>query len=73
MRYGHLFSLTLMGIDHFKLYNDLYGPAEGDACLKKMVAAISRAMPQMVKLAARYGGGEGARWWPIVFWKPCVI
>lgn len=60
VRYGHTFSLILMDIDHFKLYNDHYGHAEGDACLRTVAGAISRAMPRTVDLAARYGGEEFA-------------
>ncbi|MEO5377284.1 MAG: diguanylate cyclase [Magnetococcus sp. DMHC-6] len=60
MRYQHPFSLILMDIDHFKLYNDHYGHQEGDVCLKRVAKAISEAMPRTVDLAARYGGEEFA-------------
>lgn len=60
LRYQHPFSLILMDIDFFKLYNDHYGHAEGDECLKKVAQAIARAMPRTVDLSARYGGEEFA-------------
>ncbi|MBF0454587.1 MAG: diguanylate cyclase [Magnetococcales bacterium] len=57
-RYGHVISLLLMDIDFFKRYNDHYGHAEGDECLKKMARIISQTMPRSIDLAARYGGEE---------------
>ncbi|MBF0341129.1 MAG: diguanylate cyclase [Magnetococcales bacterium] len=60
LRYAHPFSLLLMDIDFFKLYNDHYGHAQGDACLRLVAEAISRSMPRTVDLAARYGGEEFA-------------
>lgn len=60
LRYGRAFSLLLMDIDYFKLYNDSYGHAEGDRCLRSVAGAIVRAMPRSVDLAARYGGEEFA-------------
>ncbi len=58
LRHRHPLSLILLDIDFFKLYNDHYGHAEGDECLKKVARAISRAMPRAEDLAARYGGEE---------------
>lgn len=60
LRYGHPFSLLLMDVDFFKLYNDHYGHAEGDCCLRKVAEAISRSLPRTMDLAARYGGEEFA-------------
>ncbi|MBF0188210.1 MAG: diguanylate cyclase [Magnetococcales bacterium] len=60
VRYGHDFSLILMDIDFFKFYNDTYGHAEGDDCLKRVATAVADAMPRTVDLAARYGGEEFA-------------
>ncbi|MCP4692582.1 MAG: diguanylate cyclase [Desulfobacterales bacterium] len=58
LRYRHPLALILLGIDFFKRYNDFYGRAEGDACLKKIARSVSRAMPRAEDLAARYGGEE---------------
>ncbi|MBF0587924.1 MAG: diguanylate cyclase [Magnetococcales bacterium] len=60
VRYAHTFSVILMDIDFFKLYNDEYGHAEGDNCLKLVAGAVAAAMPRTVDLAARYGGEEFA-------------
>ncbi|MBF0181537.1 MAG: diguanylate cyclase [Magnetococcales bacterium] len=60
LRYSHSFALLLMDIDHFKLFNDHYGHAHGDDCLKQVAQAIAKAMPRSVDLAARYGGEEFA-------------
>ncbi|MEO5331580.1 MAG: diguanylate cyclase [Magnetococcus sp. YQC-5] len=60
LRFAHSFSVLLMDIDFFKLFNDCYGHGEGDQCLRAVAQAIVQAMPRMVDLAARYGGEEFA-------------
>ncbi|MEO5332164.1 MAG: diguanylate cyclase [Magnetococcus sp. YQC-5] len=60
LRYAHSFSLILMDVDFFKLFNDHYGHAHGDDCLKQVASAILQAMPRTIDLAARYGGEEFA-------------
>ncbi|MEO5347502.1 MAG: diguanylate cyclase [Magnetococcus sp. YQC-9] len=59
-RFAHPLSLLLMDIDYFKMYNDCYGHAQGDHCLRQVAEAIARSMPRTVDLAARYGGEEFA-------------
>jgi len=59
-RYNHSISLLIMDIDYFKLYNDHYGHAEGDDCLKKVASSFSQSMIRSTDLAARYGGEEFA-------------
>ena len=49
--------LLLIDIDHFKRYNDHYGHAAGDACLKD-VAAILQRETRPTDQCARYGGEE---------------
>ncbi|NGZ05772.1 MAG: diguanylate cyclase [Magnetococcales bacterium] len=60
LRFGHTCSVLLMDIDFFKLFNDHYGHAQGDHCLKEVATAITRALPRTMDLAARYGGEEFA-------------
>ncbi|OEJ64605.1 sensor domain-containing diguanylate cyclase [Magnetovibrio blakemorei] len=53
-------ALLLGDIDHFKLYNDLYGHQKGDRCLKLVAKAIAAEVKRPSDLAARYGGEEFA-------------
>ncbi len=53
LRYEHNFSIILVDIDFFKLYNDCYGHTEGDVCLKKVAGSIFKAVPRSQDIAAR--------------------
>jgi diguanylate cyclase (GGDEF)-like protein len=53
-------SLIMIDVDHFKLYNDIYGHAKGDDCLKVVAHAIGASRKRSRDLAARYGGEEFA-------------
>ncbi len=51
------FSVILLDIDFFKIYNDTYGHTAGDAVLKHVVQIISSCLGPQDSLA-RYGGEE---------------
>ena len=51
-------SLVVIDVDHFKLYNDTLGHAAGDACLRKVAAALQTHALRPTDIAARYGGEE---------------
>jgi len=51
-------SLLFIDIDHFKLYNDTYGHAAGDDCLRQIGHAMKKALLRPADSVARYGGEE---------------
>lgn len=51
-------SLIMIDIDYFKQYNDHYGHIQGDACLKRVSAALSNSASRARDTLARYGGEE---------------
>jgi two-component system cell cycle response regulator len=58
IRSGEPLSLVVIDVDHFKLYNDKLGHAAGDACLRKVAAALQSHALRPTDIAARYGGEE---------------
>jgi diguanylate cyclase (GGDEF)-like protein len=58
-RYGRPMSLLLMDVDHLKTINDERGHAGGDAALREVASALSRA-GRPNDIAARLGGDEFA-------------
>jgi diguanylate cyclase (GGDEF)-like protein len=55
---GHLVSILMVDVDHFKKFNDHYGHGHGDHCLAQVAQAIQGALRQSVDTLARYGGEE---------------
>ncbi len=51
-------ALIFIDIDDFKRFNDNYGHALGDDCLREVSRALKAALPRSTDLAARYGGEE---------------
>ncbi len=58
MRSKSPLSIIMLDIDHFKAYNDFYGHACGDECLKKVAATLSQSIHRPIDMIARYGGEE---------------
>ena len=51
-------SLLMIDIDHFKQYNDTYGHAQGDECLRIVAKMIQTQLHRPGDFVARYGGEE---------------
>lgn len=58
LRTADMLSFLMCDVDFFKRYNDRYGHAEGDACLKRVAAALRASFKRASDLPARYGGEE---------------
>jgi diguanylate cyclase (GGDEF)-like protein len=57
IRHNHSFSLVVMDIDNFKLYNDTYGHMEGNIVLKQIAHIIIDSV-RISDIPCRYGGEE---------------
>ncbi|GAB3090235.1 GGDEF domain-containing response regulator [Lysobacter terrae] len=54
------FSLLMVDVDDFKIYNDTYGHMAGDEVLRQVAAVIRKCAKRPADVAARYGGEEFA-------------
>ena len=55
---GGVVSVLMMDVDFFKKYNDTYGHAAGDDCLRTVAQTIANSLTRADDFAARYGGEE---------------
>jgi diguanylate cyclase (GGDEF)-like protein len=60
VRPGNSVAVAMIDIDHFKLYNDHYGHAGGDECLRRVADVLTESVRDTTDLVARYGGEEFA-------------
>jgi diguanylate cyclase (GGDEF)-like protein len=56
-REWEVFSLAMIDVDMFKLYNDLYGHSAGDRALERIACVLKRCL-RKDDVLARYGGEE---------------
>lgn len=50
--------ILMIDIDFFKKYNDTYGHASGDMCLKTVAETLEKSLSRPDDFVARYGGEE---------------
>lgn len=57
-RLGMPLALLIVDIDHFKIYNDLYGHEEGDVVIQRVAKQLASSLARESDFVARYGGEE---------------
>lgn len=60
LRNGDPLSLLMVDVDHFKLFNERYGQAAGDACLRSVAGVLRDVCRRPADDVARIGGEEFA-------------
>lgn len=60
IRNGTPFSLLMIDVDRFKVYNDTYGHQAGDGCLRALGSCLAGVARRPADMAARIGGEEFA-------------
>lgn len=58
LRYNKPLSLIMVDVDYFKRYNDHYGHAAGDDCLKAIADSFTGTLRRAGDMVARLGGEE---------------
>ncbi len=58
LRTASWISIIMLDIDFFKAFNDNYGHAAGDDCLRKVAEALEGSLRRSADTVARYGGEE---------------
>lgn len=58
LRTASWISIVMLDLDFFKAFNDSYGHAAGDDCLRKVAEALESSLRRSSDTVARYGGEE---------------
>ena len=58
LRHNNPLSLIIADVDYFKQYNDAYGHAAGDDCLKAIANNLNTSLRRASDMVARLGGEE---------------
>lgn len=58
IRLKHPFSISMMDIDKFKVYNDVFGHPAGDEVIASVAKTLSSHLQRSTDFVARYGGEE---------------
>mgnify|MGYP005989248391 CR=1 FL=1 len=72
-RHNCTLSLLIIDVDFFKPYNDNYGHAKGDECLKQIAQILSNEVSRETDFIARYGGEEFACILPVTDEKGATL
>lgn len=57
-RNGQALTLMMVDVDHFKLFNDIYGHPAGDVALQRIATSLDQSFLRASDFVARYGGEE---------------